>query len=73
MFCIFFLYFFFTGNDFLPHLPALDIRTGGLGTVYLLYCCKSPNTDAEDALPCPAPYLQAPAAARFTCFTGAKV
>jgi hypothetical protein len=34
---------------------------------------KSTNTDAEDALPCPAPYLQAPAAARFTCFTGAKV
>ena len=28
---------FFVGNDFLPHLPSLSIRDGGLDTIFDLY------------------------------------
>lgn len=42
---------FFVGNDFLPHLPSLDIRDGALDYMLILY---------KDALPSLGDYLTSP-------------
>lgn len=42
---------FFVGNDFLPHLPSLDIRDGALDYMLILY---------KEALPSLGDYLTAP-------------
>lgn len=41
----------FTGNDFLPHLPALDIRDGALD--FLIHCYKEMLTSLGDYLTSP--------------------
>jgi 5'-3' exoribonuclease 2 len=33
------------GNDFLPHLPSLDIRDGGLDVLLELYAAILPKFD----------------------------
>lgn len=41
---------FLVGNDFIPHLPGLNIHSGALPVLYTVYCQILPTLDGEKTL-----------------------